>query len=263
MRPERHLPLIETLRTMPGNLYVGTSGFAFKEWKGNFYPEGISDKKMLSHYAERLGSVEINYTFRRMPSESTLEAWRSQVPQDFRFTLKAPQRITHFKRLADVDDDVAEFLRRALSLGPRLGTILFQLPPTFRFDRATLEGFLGSLPPKASYSMEFRHTSWKSEECLDLLKQHSVAWCGADTDEAPLDEIPVTARHVYLRLRKEEYQEEELDEWGRRITKVIGDGRDVYCYLKHEGGGAGPAYALRILDFIKGGLPAASTPPGT
>jgi uncharacterized protein YecE (DUF72 family) len=240
---------------MPGKLYIGTSGFAFKEWKGNFYPEGISDKKMLSHYSSRLESVEINYTFRRMPSESTLEGWKSQVHEGFRFTLKAPQRITHFKRLADVEEDVAEFLRRALILGPRLGTILFQLPPSFKYDRATLESFLACLPPKTRYSMEFRHETWSNEECWKLLSQHSVALCGADTDEVPLETIPVGAPHAYLRLRKEEYQTDELDEWGRRIGKVISEGRDVFCYLKHEGGGAGPAYALRVLDSVEGSLP--------
>jgi uncharacterized protein YecE (DUF72 family) len=252
VRAQRHLSLIESLN-VPGNLYIGTSGFAFKEWKGNFYPEGTPDKKMLSHYSSRLGSVEINYTFRRMPSESTLEGWKSQVPESFRFTLKAPQRITHFKRLSDVGEDVAEFLRRALILGPNLGTILFQLPPSFKYDRPTLESFLGSLPPKARFSMEFRHESWGNDECRGLLQQHRIAWCGADTDETPLESVPVTAAHAYLRLRKEEYQPHELDEWASKIGRLTGDGTDVYCYLKHEGGGVGPAYALRILESVKGG----------
>jgi uncharacterized protein YecE (DUF72 family) len=246
---------------VPGSLYVGTSGFAFKEWKGNFYPEGLSDKKMLSYYSSRLGSVEINYTFRRMPSESTLEAWKSQSPEGFRFTLKAPQRITHFKRLVDVATDVHEFVRRALSLEERLGTILFQLPPNFRYDRPTLEGFLGSLPPKTRYSMEFRHASWSNDECRDLLGEHSVALCGADTDEVSLESVPVTAPHAYLRLRKQVYLKDELDQWGGRIGKVLSDGRDVYCYLKHEGGGVGPVYALGIQEAVEGRQP--STAPAS
>ena len=234
-------------------LYVGTSGFAFKEWKGSFYPEGVSDKKMLEHYASLLRSVEINYTFRRMPSESTLKGWVEQTPANFRFTLKAPQRITHFKKLRGVEDDVAEFVTRSRILGERLGTILFQLPPTFTFHRRTLEDFLSCLPPKIRFSMEFRHSSWQDEEALSLLAAREVAVCGADTDKEPLRSIPVTAPHIYLRLRKEEYAEGDLDEWADRIRKVEGD---VYCYFKHEGGGVGPRYALRVLEkATRAGVP--------
>ncbi|MDQ4148423.1 MAG: DUF72 domain-containing protein [Actinomycetota bacterium] len=244
---------------MARHLYAGTSGFAFKEWKGTFYPEDLSDRKMLEHYSRRLGSVEINYTFRRMPSESTLQTWREQTPDEFRFTLKAPQRITHFKKLVDAGSDVSEFVRRGLILGDRLGTILFQLPPTLRFDRKTLVNFLESLPPKIRYCMEFRHKSWKDGEVLDLLSEHSVALCGADTDDEPLDSIPVTAPHCYLRLRKQEYGQDELDLWAGRVGGVLSAGRDVYCYFKHEGGGVGPKYALRVLEKVKGYKPVAAT----
>ncbi len=229
-----------------GNLYVGTSGFAFKEWKGPFYPEGTTDRKMLEYYSSKLGSVEINYTFRRMPSESTLQTWKEQSSDGFRFTLKAPQRITHWKRLVDAEEDVAEFVRRARLLGDRLGTILFQLPPNFKYDKEKLEAFAGALPPVARYAMEFRHESWRADEPKEVLKAHSIAYCGAETDELALEEVPVTAPHVYLRLRKEQYGEEDLKVWSEKVAQALENGHDVYCYFKHEGGGVGPAYALAV-----------------
>lgn len=242
------MPLVPGALTMAerATLYVGTSGFAFKEWKGPFYPEGTSDKKMLAYYSSRLGSVEINYTFRRMPAETTLESWAQQASEDFRFTLKAPQRITHFKRLVDAQEDVAEFVRRARLLGTRLGTILFQLPPSLKYEKDRLEAFAAGLPPVARYALEFRHDSWNNDEVRELLGAHGVAWCGADTDDVALGEIPVTAPHVYLRLRKQEYGDQELAAWGERVSQVLEQGRDVYCYFKHEGGGVGPAYALAL-----------------
>ena len=201
---------------------------------------------MLSYYSSVLGTVEINYTFRRRPSESTLQAWKEQTPEGFRFTLKAPQRITHFKRLKDVQEEVDEFIRLARLLDQRLGTILFQLPPNMKYDRARLEGFLSSLPPVVKYAMEFRHDSFRDEEVRSLLAQSEVAYCGADTDEAALLEIPAGAGHAYLRLRKEHYAPKELKGWGEKIAQVVKSGRDVYCYLKHEDGGLGPKYALQI-----------------
>lgn len=232
--------------TERGRLFVGTSGFAFKEWKGPFYPEGTTDKKMLSYYSSQLGSVEINYTFRRMPAETTLQTWKEQSSEGFQFTLKASQRITHFKRLRDTEEDVAEFVRRARLLGPLLGTILFQLPPNFKFDRGLLDAFTTSLPPVARYAMEFRHESWREEEPKQVLRANGIAYVGADTDELALGEVPVTAPHVYLRLRKESYSDDELQEWSGKVATVLETGRDVYCYFKHEGGGVGPAYALAV-----------------
>lgn len=229
-----------------GNLYIGTSGFAFKEWKGNFYPEGTSDKQMLSYYSTVLGSVEINYTFRRMPSESTLEGWKAQASDGFLFTLKAPQRITHTRRLKDAKDEVDEFVRRAKKLGDKLGTILFQLPPSMKYERERFESFLSDLPPDVRYAMEFRHESWDAPEVKERLKQSSVAFCGADTEAKPLKAIPESDGHVYLRLRKEEYSESELQAWGKKIAGTLAAGSDVFCYLKHEGGGIGPQSASEI-----------------
>ncbi|HLF70381.1 MAG TPA: DUF72 domain-containing protein [Actinomycetota bacterium] len=235
---------------MSGRLLVGTSGFAYKEWKGNFYPEGTSDRKMLNYYSSRLGTVEINYTFRRLPSESTIEGWRSQTEEGFRFTLKAHQRITHYMRLREVDEQVSEFVGRAKLLGDRLGTILFQLPPNMSYSREVLEHFLHCLPPSVRYAMEFRHASWDVAEVKDLLGAAGVALCGADTDEAALDEVPVLAPYVYLRLRKEDYSPDELTAWAGKIKPVLDEGVDVYCYFKHEGGGVGPQLALGLLGRI-------------
>ncbi|HEU4866806.1 MAG TPA: DUF72 domain-containing protein [Actinomycetota bacterium] len=232
--------------TERGKLFVGTSGFAFKEWKGPFYPEGTTDKKMLAYYSSKLGSVEINYSFRRLPSESTLQAWKEQSSDGFQFTLKASQRITHWKRLVDCEEDVAEFVRRARILNGRLGTILFQLPPNFKYEREKLESFAAVLPPVARYAMEFRHESWRADEPKEILAANSIAYCGADTDDLALTEVPITAPHVYLRLRKEEYGEEELESWASKVSTVLDAGHDVYCYFKHEGGGVGPAYALAV-----------------
>lgn len=238
---------------MSGTLYVGTSGFAYKEWKGPFYPETLPQAKMLAYYAEHLPSVEINYTFRHLPSDAVLAGWRSQTPEGFRLTLKASQRITHFKRLVGVDADVEEFVRRAVSLGDRLGVVLFQLPPNLRYQREILEPFLAVLPPVIRAAMEFRHESWSDPEVSDLLAANGVARCAADTDEHSLDDIPLTAPHTYLRLRKLEYGPEEIAAWGRRVRAVLEGGRDVYCYFKHEGGGVGPAYAEALRDAATGG----------
>jgi uncharacterized protein YecE (DUF72 family) len=230
----------------PGTLYVGTSGFAYKEWKGAFYPEDLPDRQMLAYYSGMLPSVEINYTFRRLPTDSVLEAWRSQSRAGFRITLKASQRITHTKRLKDCREEVDLFVRRARQLGDRLGVILFQLPPTLRYERGRLEGFLEGLAPVARYAMEFRHPSWADPEVETLLGAHGVARCAAETEESRVQGIPGASPHAYLRLRKEQYGEEELSAWGRRIGAVLAGGRDVYCYFKHEGGGVGPAYCLAL-----------------
>lgn len=234
-----------------GKLFPGTSGFAFKEWKGNFYPVDLPDKKMLSHYSTQLSTVEVNYTFRRLPSESVLEGWKSQAEPGFSFTLKASQRITHFKRLQNTEEDVGEFVRRAKILGDALGVILFQLPPNFVADRNLLEGFLATLPPVVRYAFEFRHPSWSDPSIDVLLSEHAVARCGADTEEAPLAQVPITAPFAYLRLRKVEYAEDEISEWGKRIAAATSAGHDVFCYFKHEGGGVGPVYAKKLQEAAR------------
>jgi uncharacterized protein YecE (DUF72 family) len=228
-----------------GNLYVGTSGFAYKEWKGAFYPESLKDAEMLSFYATRLSSVEINYTFRRFPVEKTLKRWAEQAPDGFRLGLKAHGRITHTKRLRDADADVSEFLQRARLLGERLGPILFQCPPSLQFDRGLIESFLAYLPPIAPYAFEFRHESWA--EARDLLAENRVAWCLAETDAAEADRSSIPSEpFAYLRLRREDYSDEDVSAWAAGIRTTLEAGRDVYAYFKHEEGAAAPRWAQHL-----------------
>jgi uncharacterized protein YecE (DUF72 family) len=231
---------------MVGTLYLGTSGFAYPEWKHDvFYPEGLKDREMLAYYSSRFRSVEINYTFRRFPAEKTLGTWREQTPEGFRFALKANQRITHFKRLTDADEDVRDFLERARTLGDRLGPILFQCPPTLKYDRQLIEGFVGYLPPIVPTAMEFRHPSWI--EARGLLREQGVAWCVAETDvKDPGPDDLSWEPFGFLRLRKTEYTDEELRAWAERIGSAIAAGSDVYCYFKHEAEGSSPRMAERL-----------------
>ncbi len=235
---------------MSGTLYLGTSGFAYDEWKhGVFYPEGLKNAEMLSYYASRFSSVEINYTFRRYPSEKSVLGWRDGTPGTFRFTLKANQRITHWKRLADADEDVRDFLDKARLLGERLGTVLFQCPPTLQYERGLIERFVGGLPPDVRAVMEFRHPSWV--EARSFLHEQGVAWCVAETDEKdPGPDDLSWEPYGYLRLRKTEYGDEELATWAARIGPALENGSDVYCYFKHEDEGASPKMAKRLESLL-------------
>lgn len=232
---------------MAGNLYVGTSGFAYDEWRGSFYPQDLKQRDMLPFYAQRFNSVEINYTFRKQPEEPTLSNWRNLVPDDFVFTLKAHQRITHWLRLAEADAAVSDFLERAKLLGPKLGVILFQCPPNLPFDRVLIESFLAFLPPGPRYAFEFRHDSWEAGK--EVLASQRAAWCVAETDDASWPPTLSAAPFVYLRLRKTQYTDDELLDRARQISGILRSGTDVYCYFKHEEGGAGPRFAERFRQF--------------
>jgi uncharacterized protein YecE (DUF72 family) len=235
---------------MAGTLFLGTSGFAYDEWKGPFYPEKLKQREMLPFYASHFNSVEINYTFRQQPAEKTLATWRDATGEGFMFTLKAHQRITHWLRLAGTDEAVSSFLDRAKVLGTRLGTILFQCPPNLTYDRKLIEAFLGFLPPTFRYAFEFRHPSWS--EAAEILASQGAAWCVAETDESPVAgdfSIP-SSPFSYLRLRKTEYADEELAAWAERIGAVVAGGADVYCYFKHEEKGAGPILAQRLMALL-------------
>jgi len=230
-----------------GTLHLGTSGFAYDEWAhGVFYPEGLKQKERLTYYSSQLSSVEINYTFRRFPLEKTLATWREQAAEGFTFTLKANQRITHFKRLADTDEDVRDFLKAGQGLGDKLGCVLFQCPPSLLYDRALIESFVGYLPPgPPRFAMEFRHPSWV--EARELLLDQGVAWCVAETDDRDPKPEDLSWEPVgYLRLRKTEYTDEELTTWAERIGPALGAGADVFCYFKHEDEGASPKMAKRL-----------------
>jgi uncharacterized protein YecE (DUF72 family) len=231
---------------MSGTLWVGTSGYSYDEWKhGVFYPEGLKNAEMLSYYASRFPSVEINYTFRRFPTQKALTNWRAQTPEGFRFTLKANQRITHFNRLADSDGDVRDFLDLAKLLGDRLGTVLFQCPPSLKYDEQLIAAFAGYLPPDVRAVMEFRDPSWT--KARDVLLSQGVAWCVAETDEKdPGPDDLSWEPYGYLRLRKTEYTDDELRAWAERIRPALDGGHDVYCYFKHEDGGASTRMADRL-----------------
>ena len=236
---------------MAGTLYLGTSGFAYEEWRGPFYPPGLKQKDMLPFYAGRFRSVEINYTFRQQASERTLSAWREATADGFLFTLKAHQRITHQLRLADADEAVSRFLDRARVLGPRLGPILFQCPPSLRFDRRLIEGFLAYLPPTVRFAFEFRHPSW--EEARELLAAQGAAWCVAETEDRPAPPEPLDGTpFTFLRLRKEDYTEDELRAWAGRIGSLLRAGSDVFCYLKHPLKEGGPRHAVRLAELVGG-----------
>ena len=227
-------------------LYVGTSGYSYKEWKGNFYPEKIPAKEMLHYYAERLKTVEINATFYRMPQPSMLENWKEQVPPSFRFSLKASQRITHFKRLKETEEETKYFLDTAAVLADQLGVILFQLPPNMKKDLARLEGFLQHLPNQTPAAFEFRHPTWYEDDVLELLKRNNRALVVSDTDDMPTTHIDKTADWGYLRLRRVNYSNENLAEWAERIRKQ--DWKQTFLFFKHEDAGTGPKLAA---DFLK------------
>ena len=239
------------MSAVSGILHLGTSGFAYDEWKhGAFYPEGMPAAGMLAHYASVFRSVEINYTFRRFPSEKTLTGWRDQTPDGFRFTFKANQRITHIRRLKDAGDEVRAFVERAQVLGDRLGPILFQCPPGLKFNEAVIRAFADDVPPGVAAAMEFRHPSW--DAAWPLLAESGIARCVADVDEVEVTDDALSWQPFgFLRLRRTQYSDDELALWAGRIRSALQDDRDVYCYFKHEDSAAGPRMALRLRSMFE------------
>jgi uncharacterized protein YecE (DUF72 family) len=228
-------------------IYVGTSGYSYSEWKGKFYPARIDPKEMLRFYAARLPAVEINNTFYRLPKENVLLSWAAQVPGSFVFALKAPQIITHLKRLKNVDEEIDYFLRTLAVLNEKLGPILFQFPKSFKADLPTLANFLGLIPGDSSCAFEFRNPSWLKADVLDLLRRKGCCLCLADTDELAIDEIISTASWGYLRLRRSDYTATDLAHWREKI--LAQEWQKVFVFFKHEEAGKGPETALRFLDY--------------
>ena len=228
-------------------IIVGTSGYSYKEWKGSFYPDDLPAAKMLPFYAQHFGAVEINNTFYRMPEAKTLTKWASEVPDDFVFALKAPQRIAHQKKLAGTADDVRYFCDIAGSLGEKLGPLLFQLPPYLRKDAARLREFVAELPGGPAVAFEFRHASWFDDEIFEILRACNAALCGADTDEVaePGSIVHATADWGYLRLRRTEYLESDLAAWRERIERQKWS--RLYLFVKHEDEAKGPRFAKQFL----------------
>jgi uncharacterized protein YecE (DUF72 family) len=227
------------------NLYVGTSGYGYKEWKGSFYPAKLPDKQMLRFYGEQFRAVEINYTFRQVPKPATLEAWAADVPAGFRFVLKVPQRITHVLRLKDAGDAVADLLAAAKVLGDKLGPLLVQLPPNLAKDADRLRAFLAVLPARAAF--EFRHPSWFDDEVYGLLRGHGSALCVAEADTDLEVPFVATADWGYVRLRMPDYTDAELKAWVKRVS---GQGwREAFVFFRHEDEGKGPQLAKRFQEL--------------
>jgi uncharacterized protein YecE (DUF72 family) len=235
---------------MSARLRVGASGFSYKEWLGHFYPPKLPGAKMLAYYAERLPTVEINYTFRRMPSTATFEGWVKQTPPDFRFALKAPQRITHIARLRDSKESLDYFVGVARGLNSRLGPVLFQLPPDLPRDEALLTDFLGEVNGRVRAAFEFRNRSWFKDSVLEILRTNQAALCIAESEKLA-SPIESTAPHIYLRLRKETYDDVGLEEWADRIRRLAGDADELYIFFKHES--AAPDLASRLTEMLKSG----------
>jgi uncharacterized protein YecE (DUF72 family) len=229
---------------------IGTSGYNYPEWRGSFYPEKFPTGKMLAYYAERFDTVEVNYTFYRMPNAKTIAGWVAETPEGFSFTLKAPQRITHFARLWDIDDPLRYFLDTAAGLGSKLGPVLFQLPPNFKKDLARLGGLLERLPDGLRCALEFRHESWFADDVYERLRAANAALCVADTEDATTP-LEVTADWGYLRLRDQGYTATGLAEWSRRIEDLGSRWRDAFVYFKHEEAGTGPAFVRQLQELLR------------
>jgi uncharacterized protein YecE (DUF72 family) len=227
------------------DLRVGTSGYAYKEWRGGFYPIGLSQAAFLQHYAQRLPTVELNNTFYRMPSADAVQAWCQQVPEQFRFAVKASRRITHLSRLANVAQPVDFLVQRLQGFGARLGCVLFQLPPTFRCNCERLEAFLNQLDGRLPSAFEFRHPSWLDDDVFDLLRRHNAGLCiGDPEDEANTPPSIATSNVAYVRLRKEAYSSEEISRWLSRLEALEVD--SAYVFFKHET--LAPDLALAMID---------------
>jgi len=223
---------------------IGTSGFSYKEWVGSFYPPRTPGSKMLAYYAARMATVEINYTFRAMPRPQMLETWMRETGPEFRFALKASQRITHQGRLRNVSGDLDYFISVARNLGERLGPALFQLPPGFKKDVALLRDFLAQLDGRIGAAFEFRDPSWFDDAVFAALGEAASALCIAESDKLSTP-VVLTAPYAYLRLRRESYDESGLAQWADRIADMDAQDRDVYVYLKHELAAPGLAAELR------------------
>ncbi len=230
-------------------IWVGTSGFQYPEWKGKFYPEKMPPKRMLAFYSERFNTTEINYTFRRMPTEAILNNWAAQTPVTFRFSLKAPQQITHMRKLRDCAGVVKHFADVAQVLGEKLGPTLFQLPPFFEADIPLLRSFLGECPPRFKVALEFRHASWFTKETFDTLRMHNAALCVADSEKLHTP-VTVTADFAYFRLRDEGYTSKDIESWAGQVKAVSEGTVDTYVYFKHEESGSGPEFAKLLLSSI-------------
>jgi uncharacterized protein YecE (DUF72 family) len=230
-------------------LYVGTSGYSYKEWKGSFYPEKISASEMLSYYAAHLPAVELNNSYYRLPERTTVESWRKQTPENFRFSVKAPRSITLYRRLKDVGAQTKQMLETVSALEDRLGTLLFRMPENMKKDLACLKSFLKILPADTPAAFDFRHATWFDDEVRDLLRSHNRVLVVSDTDETPATHIDKTADWGYVRLRRVRYSKAELTAWSKRIKAQ--NWKKTFVFFKHEDEGTGPKLAAQFIKLSK------------
>ena len=228
--------------------WIGTSGYNYPEWRGSFYPEKFPTNKMLAYYAERFDTVEVNYTFYRMPTEKLLDGWAAGTPEGFTFTLKAPRRITHDAKLRNCEELTESFIRVAGTLGGKLAVLLFQLPPNFKRNDDILAAFLASIPEGTRAAFEFRHDSWHDEAVFAALRARNLALCIADSEKMSTPAI-ATADYTYFRLRDEGYQPADITRWGA-IAQGLTQARNAFVYFKHEEEGKGPEFARMLMQSL-------------
>jgi uncharacterized protein YecE (DUF72 family) len=240
--------------------WIGTSGYNYREWKGSFYPADLAEQGMLKYYAQRFSTVEINYTFYRMPTVRTLQGWAKEAPEGFAFTLKAPRRITHELRLRDAGDPLTYFCDTAKALKTKLGALLFQLPPFLKKDLSRLEDFLHQLPPGFRPAFEFRNQSWFADDVFECLRRFDVALCIAEHAEfsAPFEQ---TAHFGYLRLRRPDYSDTDLSVWAERLAEAAARWTDLFVYFKHEAAGRGPLLAAKLSGLLQAAASVAAAQP--
>lgn len=232
--------------------YIGTSGFGYKAWEGNFYPEKIPADKMLAFYSSKLTAVEINNTFYRMPTINVVESWADQVPAGFVFAVKAPQIITHIKRLQNVSEETRYFLTVVSGLGKKLGPVLFQFPASFRQDVALLEKFFDHIPPKMACAFDFRSATWFNEQTYAVLRKRNFCLCLEETDDKPVKAIVSTASWGYLRLRRTDYSGRQLSQWAKKIAAQKWE--KAFVFFKHEDdeSARSPRLAVSFREKIEG-----------
>ena len=233
-------------------IYAGTSGWAYGGWKPDFYPPKLPSKSFLSHYATRLNTVEVNYSFRRLVAPSTFENWIAATPAEFKFAVKAHQKITHILRLKNAEEMVRALLS---SVGPlhqagKLGPILFQLPPNLKCSVDLLSEFLAQLPRAPRYTFEFRHESWFSDSVYALLRKHNVALCVAESEDRTVPD-ETTADFSYYRFRHPEYSAAQRRELAQKLSGKVAEGKDVFAYFKHEETPHGALYAEELLRAVE------------
>lgn len=242
-------------------IYIGTSGYNYSHWKGKFYPEGLPSRQWLNFYSSNFSTVELNVTFYRLPLAKTFANWKHSTPPGFTFAVKGNRLITHTKRLKDVREALARFFERAKELEEKLGVVLWQLPPSFREDRETLEQFCLLLQEdpvsrRTRHVFEFRHNSWCQPQVYKILEEHNIALCIADAPRWPRTE-EVTADFVYIRfhgsqkLYTSSYTSEELKEWARKICHWFEQGKDIYAYFNNDAGGYAVANAGELLSLTR------------